>query len=174
MVLKNTGQNSVQIESSNSVAIVRLKDCVELSFEDNSISFDKPGEYEHQGIYIILKEVRETGFVSCANTSRVIADGVRVLFVLDSVDLKQDDLSSLLDIDILVVKETNLAKLNNLVKSTDPKKVAIILDTMKVNEITDLIRKTFTNESISSEKQIKSKEEEFTSENFNVEFILLK
>ena len=81
---------------------------------------------------------------------------------------------SLLDIDILVVKETNLAKLNNLVKSTDPKKVAIILDTMKVNEITDLIRKTFTNESISSEKQIKSKEEEFTSENFNVEFILLK
>lgn len=175
MVIKNKGQNTAQLDSVNITTFVSLKDCIEVSFEDDSGNiFNKPGEYEYKGVDIVSREIQEDGYKACSNISRVTVEGVRILFLLDGLEAKQDDLAIILDIDVLVIGEDQLEKIDRLAMLYNPKKIIILMNTLKEPAIEDQIKKSFSTASITTERQVKTKQDEYGVESAVVSFTILK
>lgn len=175
MVLKFKDKNSVLLENGKVPASVTLTDSINVVVEDEvGLSISKPGEYEHGGIDIVAREIATDSYTGIANIAKVTIEGVRILFLLKALEAKQDDLSQVLEIDILVVREDELDKIDRLAMLYNPKIVVILPNKLSENEITDLLKKSFGTSQITSERQIKPKSDDFTSENFIVSFCILK
>lgn len=175
MVLKFNDKNSVLVENGKVAATVTFDKCIEVSIVDEkTMSFSKPGEYEYKGIDIVSREIVTEGYSACANMTKLTVEGVRVLFLLEALEAKQEDLEQVLEIDILVVRETELDKIDRLAMLYNPQKIVVIPGKLTETEITEILKKSFSTSEIATERQIKPKSEEFSSENFVVSFYILK
>ena len=175
MVLKFKDKNSVILENGKVPATVTLTDSINVVIEDEvGLTISKPGEYEHRGIDVVSREIATDSYSGNSNIAKVTIDGVRVLFLLKSLEAKQDDLSQVLEIDILVVREDELDKIDRLAMLYNPKIVVILPNKLSESGITEVLKKSFGTSLITTEKQIKPKSDDFASENFIVSFCILK
>jgi hypothetical protein len=175
MVLKFKDKNSVILENGKVPATVTFSDSINVVIEDDEgLIISKPGEYEHSGIDVVAREISTDNYTAKSNIAKVTIDGVRVLFLLKALEAKQDDLSQVLEIDILVVREEELDKIDRLTMLYNPKVVVVIPNKLSDEEVTELLKKSFGTSQITVEKQIKPKSDDFESENFIVSFCILK
>lgn len=178
MTIKSKDSRSVVLENANINGEVNFEVSsvgVVLSSSEAQMEFRNPGEYEFRGVDIIAREVLVTeNFEGNANALKVTIDGVRILFLSNGIEAKQDDLNTILDIDILVLQSKDLANIDRLVMLYNPKKVIVLSEKKESVSVEESLKKSFSTSQISIEKQLKSKEEDFSNENFVVSFYVFK
>jgi len=166
MTIRNNNGKNISLENSNKIkAEVSFSDCIVIELTEPSgekVLIDRPGEYEYKGIDIMSREVKLEEYKSCANVSKVTVDGVRTLFIKEGIEPKQDDLNQISDIDIILITEEMLEKLDKHVLNFDPKKVVIMQSKMSSAEITESVKKVLSGANISEAKQFKFKAEDMT------------
>lgn len=178
MTIKSKDSKSVVLENSHVGGEVSFEGSsvyVHLNSSESEMDFKNPGEYEFKGVDIIAREVLVGDkFLGDANSMKITMDGVRILFLANGIEAKQDDLNIILDIDILVLQSKDLANIDRLVMLYNPKKVIILSDKKESSSVEESLKKSFSTSQISIEKQVKSKQEEYSSENFVVSFYVFK
>lgn len=174
MTIKRNDEKSISIESLKITSYIDLGNKLSVHFSEGEIIFSKPGEYEFKGVDLIVKEQTEESYTGTPNLLKLSVEGVRVLYLIKFFDHKQEEISQILDIDILLIDEVMLDKLDRLVMLYDPKKIIVIQNKLSVDEISEKIKKINSTSQIELEKSIKVKSEDFSSEHFIISFSILK
>jgi hypothetical protein len=177
MIIKNLGDSTAIVESTNVVSEFKLLDSYISSVhtsEGESMSLEKPGEYEFKGVDMIFREISTDGLNGFCNICRSVFDGVRLLFLINNLEAKSQDLNLILDIDILIVTDNDLSKLDRLSILYAPAKVVVMQDKKKVSEIEDEIKTLFSTSEILVEKQLKTKEQDYSFDAVSPTFIIIK
>lgn len=172
-ISKTNSGKTISINTSEVDVNVDYSDSQVIKIENSSdLELKTPGEFSIAGISYILAEVKEENYKGHINYAVITDEKELSVFVYSGeiVEFNVEDLKSLPDINVLVVKSASKKHFDLLLKLFTPEIVIIVKDTEQ--DWSKISANIPTSEEISSSFTIKKSDIE-TGEDINTRFIVL-